>query len=283
MESTTDTTRTITTSGLYRRTIIRIPMLNTNAINNQNNPTATTNPPGLENATDKALTNAQNALRNNASRAITPSSAETQMSRSAAFTPFAISTAVSAVQADNIVNTRTAYDIIFRTASAGAIKTVEMTFPTGTNIGSATMLEVSGIGQGGTSVGGPNGLTLIYTVANPVNVPSGVFLRFEAWKILNPSTPGTYTVQVVTKDSGGAEIDSGTSATYQIKQITTNDIADNAIIEFKNRRWSGQQSSRYCWKFDNRREDTRWTGWYSRSGSRLDNNITNKRPTGDKS
>lgn len=45
--------------------------------------------------------------------------------------------------------------------------------------------------------------------------------------------PGTYTVQVVTKDSNGNEIDSGTSATYQIKQIGTGDIADNAVTSAK--------------------------------------------------
>ena len=81
--------------------------------------------------------------------AITPSPAET-LSKSSMFVPFAISSNVSALQSNNIVNTRVAYDIIFKTASGGAIKNVEMTFPPGTDIRNATILEVSGIGRGAT-------------------------------------------------------------------------------------------------------------------------------------
>ena len=82
--------------------------------------------------------------------AITPSPAETLSKSSAMFVPFAISSNVSALQSNNIVNTRVAYDIIFKTASGGAIKNVEMTFPPGIDIRNATILEVSGIGRGAT-------------------------------------------------------------------------------------------------------------------------------------
>lgn len=184
----------------------------------------------LANTTSKGLTNPQTISTNNASREITPSPAET-LSRSSVFAPFATSSGVSALQSNNIVNTRVAYDIIFRAASAGAIKTVEMTFPPGTSIRNATVLEVSGIGRGATSV---NGQTLIYTVANPVNVPINVFLRFEVWNVVNPPTPNpNLAVHVTTKNSVGGEIDSGTSASYSIKQILTSDIANNAILGSK--------------------------------------------------
>ena len=52
--------------------------------------------------------------------------------------------------------------------------------------------------------------------------------------MVNPPTPNSnLAVQVTTKNSVGGEIDSGTSALYSIKQITTSDIANNAILGSK--------------------------------------------------
>jgi hypothetical protein len=132
----------------------------------------------------------------------------------------------AAVLSHNVVDNNAAYDIIFRTASAGAIKTVEMTFPEGTNIENATLLEVNGIGQGESSA---TGQTWIYAISNPVNIPSDTSLRFEIWNIINPRVPGNYTVEVTTKDSGGGTIDSARSTPYQIKQIRGAQIMDNDI------------------------------------------------------
>ena len=50
--------------------------------------------------------------------------------------------------------------------------------------------------------------------------------------ILNPPTPspaGGYTIQVTTKDPGGATIDSGSTSGYVIKQIQQQDIGNNQI------------------------------------------------------
>ena len=102
-----------------------------------------------------------------------------------------------------------------------------MTFPSNTAIGGATTIEASGVGTGSTS---KSGQTVIYSVTNAVNIPAGVILRLEVWNLINPTTPAAnLAVQVVTKDSGGGTIDSGTSNAILIKQIGTGDIADNAI------------------------------------------------------
>ena len=50
--------------------------------------------------------------------------------------------------------------------------------------------------------------------------------------VLNPPTPspaGGYTIQVTTKDPGGATIDSGSTSGYVIKQIQQQDIGNNQI------------------------------------------------------
>ena len=86
------------------------------------------------------------------------------------------------------------------------------------------------MGTGSTS---KNGQTLIYTVTSPVNVPAGVYIRLEVWNIINPPSLGGLSVQVTTKTSGGATIDSGTSNAYSVKQIGTGDISDNAITSAK--------------------------------------------------
>ena len=116
-----------------------VPKLGTT---NSNNP--------LDNTTANALSNAQLSDRNNngnlrnnnnrtGAQTITPQN--TQLSRMSVITPQALSTGVGIVQSNNLVNTRTAYDIIFRTASAGTIGRFEVTFPSGTGIGAAIPLK----------------------------------------------------------------------------------------------------------------------------------------------
>jgi hypothetical protein len=57
-------------------------------------------------------------------------------------------------QSNNMVNTKTLYDIVFRTVAPGVVKNVEVTFPTGFNIANILLMEVSGIGSGLTSISG---------------------------------------------------------------------------------------------------------------------------------
>ena len=146
-------------------------------------------------------------------------------------TPQITQPGIRAVQSNNIVNTQTLYDIIFRTTSAGIIKNIELTFPTGSNLNSAVLLEVSGVGSGLASISGQK---LTYAITSAVSVPAAATIRLEVGNIVNPILPNNaLTVQVITKNTAGAIIDSGTSAGYLIKQIGSTDIANNAITNTK--------------------------------------------------
>jgi hypothetical protein len=62
-----------------------------------------------------------------------------------------------ASQTSNIVNSKAYYDISFRTATAGTIKTVEIDFPPGTYVGAATLIETVGLGAGTIAASGTTG------------------------------------------------------------------------------------------------------------------------------
>ena len=90
-------------------------------------------------------------------------------------------------------------------------------------------MEVSGIGDGTFS---NSGQTITYTVTSPSPVTQGKTIRLQVDYVLNPPTPspaGGYTIQVTTKDPGGATIDSGSTSGYVIKQIQQQDIGNNQI------------------------------------------------------
>lgn len=208
--------------------------------NSKADPTGTTTATGLDNTTTKALTNAQNDLRNNnnASRTtptITPPN--NQLSALSVITPQAALPLARAAPTHNIVNTKAFYDIIFRTGSSAAIKTIELVFPSGYSVACCLpfLNEVAGVGPGTASTSGSQ--TLIYTVsaADPPVIASGTTVRLEYANIQNPTSPsGTLTVSITTKDKNGATIDGPTnSAAYSIKQIGTGDIANNAITGAK--------------------------------------------------
>jgi len=141
-------------------------------------------------------------------------------------------TSVAILPTNNIVNTRTTYDVMFKTATSGTIKTIEINFvgiaASSFDINSATrLIERSGIGSGSLSV---SGSILKYTVSSPVSVPSGTSIRLEIPRIVNPNLQGFYTVSITTKNTGGSIIDGPTSSpTFPIKAITSNDIVDSTI------------------------------------------------------
>jgi hypothetical protein len=145
------------------------------------------------------------------------------------FTIQAPLSSVTARPTNNIVTTTSFYDIVFLTATAGAIKTIEVTFPAGTQMAATPLLnEVEGIGPGTPS---RSGQTIIYTVANAVNVPAGTKIRLEIANINNPVNPSTsYTVMVTTKNAANTPIDGPTASTaYTIKQLGSSIIAPNSI------------------------------------------------------
>jgi hypothetical protein len=142
-----------------------------------------------------------------------------------------------ATQSNNIVNTRAYYDILFRTSTSGTIKTITLDFPAGFYLGSAVLLEETGIGAGKLLASGSTstGQTLTYTVTNAVNIPANTIIRLSIGIINNSPNPGTnYQVTITTKDTNGNTIDGPTTTpAIPVKQIGTGDIADNAVTAAK--------------------------------------------------
>jgi transcription elongation GreA/GreB family factor len=146
-------------------------------------------------------------------------------------------TLTRSTQSNNIVNTRAYYDIVFRTSTSGTIKTVTLDFPPGFYLGSAVLLEATGIGAGTIAASGSTstGQTLTYTISNAINIPTNTIIRLSIGTINNSPNPGTtYQVTITTKDANGTTID-GPNATeaFPLKQIGTGDIADNTITSSK--------------------------------------------------
>jgi hypothetical protein len=149
------------------------------------------------------------------------------------FTTQAALSSLSARPTNNIVNTNSFYDVVFLTATAGAIKTIQVTFPAGTTIPSGAFFnEAEGIGPGTAS---KSGQTITYTVTNAVNVPAGTKIRLEFANINNPLNPSaSYQVSVTTRNAANAIIDGPSQSTaYTIKQIGVNAIADNSVTTDK--------------------------------------------------
>jgi hypothetical protein len=141
----------------------------------------------------------------------------------------------SAPTSNNIVNTKSVYEITFTTASPSTMKTVEIIFSPGTTVNGVQLIERSGIGPGIIStVNGPNGPLLTYTISSPVTVAAGIPIRLELANIVNANTAGNTVISITTKDTNGAVIDGPTnSVAYPIRQIASGDIADNAITTNK--------------------------------------------------
>jgi hypothetical protein len=139
---------------------------------------------------------------------------------------------VKALQTNNIVNTQSYYDIIFKTGTTATIGKIDITFPSGTVKGGRVVVEASGIGSGSTSL---SGNTITYTVSSPVSISSGKTIRLEFGGIGNPPTASAnLAVTVTTKTSDGTVIEGpATSSAYSTKQIGTNDIADGAVTGSK--------------------------------------------------
>jgi hypothetical protein len=142
----------------------------------------------------------------------------------------------TAFPANTLVNTRAFYDISFTTASSGTIGDVLLTFPLGTVVNQAAVVEVRGLGPGTISSDGQNGQTVTYTVTSPTSIAAGTAIRLQVDYVTNPPSPSPldgYQIGVITRDPAGAIIDSGTTSGYEIKQIQSEDIANNAITTQK--------------------------------------------------
>lgn len=134
----------------------------------------------------------------------------------------------------NIVDTNVYYNIQFKTSTTGEIDRIRMVFPEGTYLGNAKVLEVEGIGKG-RPVGEFGSNILLYDLDSPEVVPAGTQIRLEFANIGNPPTPSiSNTLTVTTVDSSSLPVDGPTvSATYTLRQIQTDQIANSAITANK--------------------------------------------------
>jgi hypothetical protein len=138
-------------------------------------------------------------------------------------------TNVFALPADNIFSTKTYYTIAFTTATSGAIRDIEMTFPAGFNVASAKLLEVQGIGAGSLSV---LGQVVKYTVSSAASVPAQRAIKISLADITNSATTSNQ-VAVTTKAFSGPNIviiDGPTnSAVFTLIQVSNPMIGANTI------------------------------------------------------
>lgn len=132
----------------------------------------------------------------------------------------------------NIFNTNSYYTISFNTATAGIIKSIEITFPAGFNIVSAKLMEIQGIGTGSATI---TGQTLKYSVSSPVLVPASKSIKIMISDVINSVSPSSQ-VSVVTKDNSinSAIIDGPTKSTaFTLTPVTNAMIGTNAVTSTK--------------------------------------------------
>lgn len=149
------------------------------------------------------------------------------------FTTQAALSLTRASQTNNFVASKAYYDISFRTTTAGAIKTVQMNFPAGTTIGSALLVEATGIGPG--TISAISSQILEYTVTNAVNIPANTIIRIQISNINNPPTPsGSFTVSITTRNAANGIIDGPTATSaYNMVQVGNTQIAPGAVTTTK--------------------------------------------------
>jgi len=138
-------------------------------------------------------------------------------------------TNVFALPADNIFSTKTYYTIAFTTATSGAIREIEMTFPAGFNVVSAKLLEVQGVGVGSLSV---LGQVVKYTVSSAVSIPAQRAIKISLADITNSATTSNQ-VAVSTKAFSGPNIEiidgPTNSAVFTLIQVSNPMLASNTV------------------------------------------------------
>lgn len=135
-------------------------------------------------------------------------------------------TSMSVSPMSNTINEMDTYDFLFKTATTGTIKTIEINFPSSFNVANIRLIERDGIGSGTLSF---SGSTIKYTVGGSDSIPAGTNIRLEIARII-ATAEGSFTVSIKTLNSQAGTIDGPTtSGPFIIKSITGGDIADSSI------------------------------------------------------
>src|SRR5213593_1015687 len=117
-------------------------------------------------------------------------------------------TNVFAFPSNNVFRATGYYNIAFTTATTGTIKTIEITFPAGFNVGSAKLLQTQGTGAGSLSV---SGQVVKYTITTPVSVTAPKSMMIMVGNIVNPAITSNQ-VSITTKDTAAVIIDGPTNS-----------------------------------------------------------------------
>jgi hypothetical protein len=135
------------------------------------------------------------------------------------------------VSNSQVSKTAVAYSFAFKTATAGTIKTVTMTVPSGT-AGTPAVGTVYGLGAGTASLAGT---TLTYTVTSAVSVPANIPIYVSFTGLTNTGAAGSYTSSIATNTAVPAVIDSGTSQSVTFgSSSTTASVTVGQTLTFTN-------------------------------------------------
>jgi hypothetical protein len=125
----------------------------------------------------------------------------------------------------DLVSSTAIYEIQFITTTTGVIDKIDITFPAGTGVALAGIIERVGIGPGALT---KSGSTVTFDLHTPVSIPAGTFIRLEMVDISNPPNPANYKISVTTKDPSNIPIDGPSlSPAYTIRQVSSGMVAQS--------------------------------------------------------
>jgi hypothetical protein len=135
-------------------------------------------------------------------------------------------------RSNDLVSSTAIYEIQFFTTTTAVIDKIDITFPAGTGVAFASILERTGITGPATVT--KSGTTVTLDLNTPVNVPAGTLVRFEMVDLINPPNPANYKISVTTKTQSNVPIDGPSlSPAYTIRQVSTGMIANGAVTKDK--------------------------------------------------
>lgn len=136
-------------------------------------------------------------------------------------------TSISVSPTSNIINELATYSFQFKTATAGTIKTIEISFPSSFDVSGIRLVEREGISSGTLS---STGSTIKYTLGSAQSISAGTNIRLEIARII-ATAEGSFTVSIRTLNSQGSTIDGPTtSGPFIIKSITGSDVSPDFMI-----------------------------------------------------
>lgn len=115
-------------------------------------------------------------------------------------------TNVSDTVTDPSPGASTTHQLTFTAATTASIEFVTFSFPSGFNVGSATLNMTSGIGAG--TLSAPTSTSLCYTISSPASITTGTVLSFQLASVINAGTTGTKSITLTTLNTNATSCSS---------------------------------------------------------------------------